>query len=149
MFAHLGENVTIQKRAIVGFRYRKGCRRARIGDNSIIRAFTVIYADVEIGCDLQTGHHALIREFTNIGNGVVVGSGTIIDGQTVIGDLVKIESRVYIPAHTRIGNRVFIGPGVVMTNDRYPQRLRSAYQPQGPVLQDGVSVGANVTILPG
>jgi len=148
MFAEVGENCLIQENAIVGLIYKEDCCKTRVGNNAIIRAFSVIYADVEVGSNFKTGHHVLIRENVKTGDNVLVGSGTIIDGYVEIGSFVKIESNVYVPTHTRIGSHVFIGPGVVLTNDKYPQRLRNEYEPQGPIIEDGVSIGANATILP-
>jgi acetyltransferase-like isoleucine patch superfamily enzyme len=148
-FAELGQNCIVQAHVILGLQYRTDCEKARVGDDAVIRAFTIVYADVELGNDVKTGHHVLIREYTHIGNRVVIGSGTIIDGYTTIGDFVKIEGRVYIPTHTTIGNYVFIGPGAVLTNDKYPLRRRDEYEPCGPIVGDNVSIGANATILPG
>jgi acetyltransferase-like isoleucine patch superfamily enzyme len=148
-FVELGKNCVIQDPVVLGLKYTEVCNPARIGDFAVIRAFTVIYADVTAGDRLKTGHGALVREKTRIGDRVVIGSGVVIDGHTEIGDRVKIESNAYIPAHTSIGNDVFIGPNAALTNDRYPQRLRDDYRPEGPVLEDGVSIGANATILPG
>jgi len=73
----------------------------------------------------------------------------VIDGNVEIGDRVKIETHSFIPTHTKIGSDVFIGPNVVMTNDKYPQRLRDQYEPIGPIIEDSVSIGANSTVLPG
>jgi acetyltransferase-like isoleucine patch superfamily enzyme len=120
-----------------------------IGDRAEIRWGTVIYGDTQIGDDFKTGHSAMIRERTVVGNRVVIGTNTVVDGNVTIGDDVKIESSVYIPTHATIGSQVFIGPGAVLTNDKYPQRLRDQYVPSGPVLEDSVTVGANSTILPG
>lgn len=149
MYAKLGKGCEVQENVILGLEYARGCKQAIVGDRAIIRWGTVIYADVEIGDDFKSGHSAVIREKTRIGNRVVVGSNTVIDGNVEIGDFVKIESSVYIPTHTKIGSYVFIGPGAVLTNDKYPQRLRDEYEPLGPVLEDSVTVGANATILPG
>ncbi len=148
-FAELGLNCIIQEQVILGLPYQTGCQKVKIGDNGVIRAFTTIHADVEMGHAVKTGHYVLIREHTRIGNQVVIGTGTIIDGYTTIGDFVKIEGRVYIPTHTTIGNYVFIGPGAVLTNDKYPLRCRDNYEPRGPIIEDNVSIGANTTILPG
>ncbi len=148
-FAVLGENCLVQENVIIGLKYREGCRAAKIGGNATIRALSVIYADVVIGDNFTTGHGIVIRENTRIGNRIVIGSGTVIDGNVEIGDRVKIESQAYIPTHTKIGSDVFIGPNVVLTNDRYPQRMRAQYEPLGPVIEDGVSIGANSTIMPG
>jgi len=149
MFAKVGENASVYDNVTLGLRYRDECQKVTIGENVIIRSYTIIYADVEIGDDFKTGHHVVIREHTKIGNRVVVGTNTVIDGNVTIGNFVKIESNVYIPTHTTIGNHVFIGPGAVLTNDKYPQRLRDRYEPKGPILEDSVTIGANATILPG
>ena len=148
-YAIVGENYTIQPLAMVGLAYRSGSEPAHLGEDAVVRAYTVIYADVVIGRGFRTGHHALIREHTTIGDYVLVGSGAIIDGHVVIGNYVSIQSRVYIPTHTTIGSYVFIGPAAVLTNDKYPLRQRRSYQPSGPIIADHVTIGANATLLPG
>ena len=147
--AVLGEGCTIQPLAIVGLEYRPGCGPARLGKDGIVRAYTIIYGDVTIGDGFRSGHHALIREYTTIGDYVLVGTSAIIDGHVTIGRQVSIQGRVYIPTHTQIGSFVFIGPGAVLTNDKYPLRQRASYRPEGPVLADHVTIGANATLLPG
>ncbi len=149
LYADCGADCQIDPSAIVGFRYKEECAKARLGNAVIIRAFTIVYADVSLGSNVKTGHHVLIRENTVAGDRIVIGSGAIIDGNVSIGNFVKIESQVYIPTHTTIGDYVFIGPGAVLTNDRYPLRRRAEYNPQGPVLEDNVTIGANSTVLPG
>lgn len=147
--AQIGSNCIIQPQAIVGLVYHPDCGPAHLGAEGIVRAYTVIYGDVNIGEGLRTGHHALIREHTTLGNYVLVGSSTIIDGHVQIGDYVSIQSRVYVCADTVIGSYVFIGPGAVFTNDKYPLRQRATYKSLGPILADHVTIGANVTLLPG
>ena len=149
MNAQLGSACKIQDNVVVGLEYAEGCGQAHVGDRAEIRWGTIIYGDVHIGDDFKTGHTAMIREKTVIGNKVVIGTNTVIDGNVTIGDHVKIESNVYIPTHTTIGSQVFIGPGAVLTNDKYPQRLRDQYEPAGPIVEDSVTIGANATILPG
>ena len=144
-----GAECQIHPECIIGLKYKLECQPVRLGAGAIIRAGTIIYADVQIGDDFQTGHHVLIRENTNIGNHVVVGTNTVIDGQVTIADFVKIESNCYIPTHTEIGTRVFLGPNVTLTNDRYPLKMRDRYVPEGPVIEDGVTLGAGVVVCPG
>lgn len=149
MYVTLGKDCVVQDGVLLGLKYKEGCRQAVIGDEAVIRWGTVIYADVEIGDRFKTGHAVMIREKTRIGDRVVVGTNTVIDGTVTIGSFVKLESNVYVPTHTTIGNQCFIGPGAVLTNDKYPQRLRDEYEPMGPVLEDSVTIGANATLLPG
>jgi acetyltransferase-like isoleucine patch superfamily enzyme len=119
----------------------------KIGSNAIIRTGSIIYSDVEIGDNLQTGHNILVRENTTIGDNVLIGTNVVIDGNTKIGNNVSIQSNVYIPTNTIIEDNIFIGPCAVLTNDKYP--IRKKYDLKGPILRNGVSVGANSTLLPG
>ena len=144
-----GEECVIQPGATVGLRYREGCGPAVLGDHVTVRSGAVVYGDVVMGERCQTGHNVLIREHTRIGRHVVIGTNTVIDGQVEIGDFVKIESNCYIPTHVTIGSRVFFGPGVVLTNDKYPLKDRDNYRPDGPIIEDGVTLGAGVVIAPG
>ena len=143
------ESVMIQDGAVVGLIYRNGCEETLIGSYSTIRSGTLIYADVHTGEYLQTGHNVVIRENTRIGSHVLVGTGSIIDGQVEISDFVKLMANCYIPTHTRIGMRVFIGPNVVLTNDRYPLKMRNDYRPEGPTIEDFVTLGGGVVVVPG
>ncbi|WP_345786335.1 DapH/DapD/GlmU-related protein [Halobellus salinisoli] len=118
-----------------------------IGAGARIRSGTVIYPDVRIGENFTTGHDAVVREDTWIGDDVLVGTKTVIDGTTTIGDRTSLQTGVYVPSETSIGSDVFVGPRAVLTNDPYP--ARTDVELVGPALKDGVSVGANATLLPG
>ena len=120
---------------------------AQIGDNAIIRPASIIYCDVIIGDNLRTGHNVMVRENSKIGNNVLIGTNVVIDGYTIIGNNVSIQSNVYIPTNTVIEDNVFLGPCSVLTNDKYPIRLKFGLK--GPILRKGASIGANSTILPG
>jgi acetyltransferase-like isoleucine patch superfamily enzyme len=126
---------------------KSGFAGSVIGDRAIIRSGTIIYCDVIIGDDFSCGHNVLIREKTRIGHRVAIGTASIIEGRVNIGNDVSLQSLVYVPTDTIIGNHVFIGPNTVLTNDRYPPSRIGGLR--GPVLSDGASVGANVTVLPG
>nr|WP_319376937.1 acyltransferase [uncultured Methanoregula sp.] len=147
----VGENARIFEPVTLGFPSREnmdktGFTGSIIGKNATLRSGTIIYCDVIIGDDFQTGHNVMIREKTRIGNHVAIGTSTVIDGKVTIGNNVSIQSMVYIPTDTRIGNHVFIGPNTVLTNDRYPP---SYGRMEGPLIKDRAAIGANATILPG
>lgn len=148
-YVEAGGHCIFQPNTILGFRYREDCAPFRLGNDGCIRIGTIIYGDVVAGDDFQTGHNVMIREMTTFGSHIVIGTNTVIDGNVVIGDFVKIESNCYIPTHVTIGSRVFIGPGVVLTNDRYPQKMRDQYKPEGPTIEDGVTLGSGVVVVPG
>lgn len=118
-----------------------------IGRESTIRSGAIIYPNVRIGDRLTTGHDIVIREGTTVGDDVVVGTKTVIDGTSTIGSGVSMQTGVYVPRETTIGDDVFLGPHAVLTNDPYP--IRREVDLVGPILEDGVSVGANATLLPG
>jgi acetyltransferase-like isoleucine patch superfamily enzyme len=146
MDCELGPGATIHESAIVGHVYDTDCEPAILGADATVRGGTTIYADVIAGDRLQTGHNALIRERTELGDDVLVGSGTVIDGTSTIGSNVSLQTGVYIPSYTTIGSKVFLGPHAVLTNDPYP--LREEVDLKGPTLEDHVSIGANATLLP-
>jgi len=148
-FVEAGENCQFQPGTILGFRYKEECAPFRIGDNGRVRSGTIIYADVSAGEFFQTGHNVMVREYTVFGDHIVVGTNTVIDGHVTIGNFVKVESNCYIPTHVTIGSRVFFGPGVVLTNDKYPLKMRDAYEPDGPTIEDGVTLGAGAVVCPG
>lgn len=141
------DGATISDEATVGVDYDAASDPPEIGDDSVVRAGTIVYDDVVAGDGLQTGHHALIREQTILGDNVLVGTQAVIDGATTTGNDVSMQTGVYLPRETHIGNRVFLGPNATLLNDQYP--LRIDRQLEGPTLEDDVSVGANATILPG
>lgn len=134
----LSKNTRVEDHSFIG---------VKIGDNAVIRPNTTVYCDVVIGNNLRTGHNALVRERTLVGDSVLIGTNVVIDGNTTIGSHVSIQSNVYIPTGTVIEDSVFLGPCSVLTNDKYPIRVK--YDLKGPVLRKGVSVGANATLLPG
>ncbi len=144
-----GKDCRLHENCIVGFKYKPESKPARLGNFANVRSGTVIYGDVQIGDHFQTGHNVLVRENTTIGEHVVIGTNTVVDGNLTIGNFVKIESNCYICTNVTIGNRVFFGPNVTLTNDRYPLKMRDRYIPEGPIIEDGVSLCAGVVVCPG
>ena len=88
---------------------------------------------------------SVICDGATIGADCVLHSPIWIGKEVVIGDRVKIQAFAFIPDGVTIGDDVFIGPHVTFCNDRYPPsgKLEHTY------VENGVSIGANATILPG
>ena len=118
-----------------------------INEHAVIRSHSVFYRDVVVGHHVRTGHRVTVREGCRVGNHVLIGSNVVIDSHCRIGSHVSIQSNVYLPTGTQVGDHVFLGPNCVILNDRYP--IRTGSKLDGPTLERGVTVGGNVTILPG
>ncbi len=116
-----------------------------IGENVVIRPFTVVYEGSRIGDNVETGHFVLIREEVEVGEGSLIGTNTIVDGYVRIGRNVRIESGVYIPPKTIIEDNVFLGPHATITNDKYPVSKRLV----GVTIRRGAVIGANSTLIAG
>ncbi len=149
---HLGKNVEIESPVILG-RPPRGKKPGElplvIGDNAIIRAFTVIYAGVTIGSDFQTGHGAMIREDNIIGDKVSVGTHAVLEFGNRIGNGSRIHSQCFLEMVT-IGNHVFVGPNVVFTDDPHPMGCDHYKECKGGAnVEDLVKIGAGCIIMPG
>ncbi len=112
-----------------------------IGEDTKIWAFAHVMAGAEIGADCNIGDHVFIETGATVGNGVTI----------------KNNALVWKGVH--IADYVFIGPNVVFTNDRRPRSPRMPLMKEKglsesdwlveTVVEEGASVGANATILPG
>jgi acetyltransferase-like isoleucine patch superfamily enzyme len=146
----LGDNVLVEDYCIVGLPF-KGMKDEStiIGDHSIIRAGTYIYAGNHIGKHFQTGNKANIRELNQIGDHVSIGTSSVIEHHVEIGNWVRIHSQVFIPEYCLLEEKCWIGPNVVLTNATYPKHPTIKQNLQGVRLRRNSKIGANTTILPG
>ncbi len=119
-----------------------------IGDNALIRAFSVIYCNTTIGNNFKTGFGVMIRENNKIGDDVSIGTHSELGPENVIENNVRIHSACFLEGVT-LKQNVFIGPGVFFTNDPHPACPKYEECERGAVVEDNVSIGANSTILPG
>lgn len=101
-----------------------------------------------LGEDCRIWHGAHIREGAVVGDGTSIGRGAYIDTNVSIGRNCKVQNYACIYSGATIGNDVFIGPHVCFTNDREPRAV-GPWEPQPTIVQPGVSIGANATILCG
>ena len=148
----LGEGTAVEPYCILGTPPRgakDGELATSIGDGSVIRSHTVIYAGNVIGRNFQTGNKVNIRESNRIGNNVSVGTLSVIEHHVEIGDGVRIHTQAFIPEYSVLEAGCWIGPNVVLTNAKYPLSPGVKDQLAGAVIRKGAKIGANATILPG
>lgn len=114
------------------FVHDKGiCESNNIGEGTRIWAFSHVLSGAKIGTDCNICDHVFIENDVIIGNGVTIKNGVQIwDG-------------------IRIGNDVFVGPNVTFTNDKFPRSRQYPERFLETIIEDGASIGANATILPG
>jgi acetyltransferase-like isoleucine patch superfamily enzyme len=113
----------------------------QVGDDTKIWAFAHVMAGAVIGADCNIGDQAFIETGATVGNGVT------------------IKNNVLIWKGVRIADYAFIGPNVVFTNDLRPRSPRMPLMKEKAlaeadwlvetVVEEGASIGANATILPG
>ena len=118
----------------------------RIGHGSIIRSGAIIYEDVHVGIQFQSGNKACIREKVRIGDFCSVGTDSDIQADVHIDHYTRIHSSVHLAAGARAGKYVWILPGCTFTNDN----LFPAFShPSPPVIGDYSVIAANCFFYPG
>ncbi len=149
---HLGKTIKIGDFVVIGVLprgYEEGEIETYIGDNSVIRSHTSIYAGNRIGKNFQTGHGTRIREFNEIGNNVSIGTNSVVEFKVKIEDRVRIHSQAFIPEYCVLKKNAWIGPRVVLTNAKYPRYPGVKEHLEGVIVGENAKIGANATILPG
>lgn len=114
------------------FVHEKGiCESESVGDGTRVWAFAHILSGATIGTNCNICDHVFIENDVVVGNDVTIKCGVQLwDG-------------------LRLGNRVFIGPNATFTNDRFPRSKQYPESFEQTIIEDGASIGANATILPG
>jgi UDP-2-acetamido-3-amino-2,3-dideoxy-glucuronate N-acetyltransferase len=102
-----------------------------IGKNTEIWQFVIILKNATIGKDCNINSHVFIENDVEIGNNVTIKPGVQLwDG-------------------LRVRNNVFIGPNVTFTNDIIPRSKNHLKPVIKTIINEGVSIGANSTIIAG
>ncbi|MDH0032431.1 MULTISPECIES: WxcM-like domain-containing protein [unclassified Acinetobacter] len=116
------------------------------------RPFIHPLSDVQsknIGQNTRVWQYSVILKDAVIGTGCNICAHTLIENDVCIGNNVTVKSGVYIWDGITLEDNVFIGPCVAFTNDKKP---RSKQYPEifaKTIVEQGASIGANATILPG
>jgi UDP-2-acetamido-3-amino-2,3-dideoxy-glucuronate N-acetyltransferase len=109
------------------------CESVQIGPRSRIWPFAVVQAGAVIGADVN------------------VCSGSFVEEGAVIGNGVTVKNNVSVWRGVRVADNVFLGPGCTFTNEVRPRAARRLPPTQlaTTVVEQGVTIGANATVLCG
>lgn len=110
----------------------------------------VVDAGARVGGGSYIWHFSHLMPGAEIGEGCNLGQNVFIAGGVRLGRGCKVQNNVSLFAGLTIGREVFIGPSAVFTNVRNPRagvNRRGEYTPT--IVEDGVTVGANATIVCG
>ncbi len=121
----------------------------RVGDNSIIRSHTTIYAKTRFGSRFNCGHGVRIRECTFVGSHTTIGTNTQIEGFAEIGDNVIIQTNSHIAQFSRMEDNTYMTVGAVLTNTLHPLCPKAKQCLRGVTMKRGAKVSVNVSVMPG
>lgn len=120
--------------------------RLVVGEGSLIRSHSTLYAGSTFGPGLRTGHQVVLREGLRAGAGLQVGTQSDLQGASEIGSHVRMHSGVFVPQGSRIGDFAWLFPRCVLANDPHPP---SDAATAGPVIEEYAVVGAGALVLAG
>ena len=102
-----------------------------------------------IGQKTKVWQYSVILPKAVIGENCNICAHTLIENDVVIGDNVTVKSGVYVWDGIILKDNVFIGPCVTFTNDKKPRSKQYPNEFPKTVVEEGASIGANATLLPG
>jgi len=107
------------------------CESADVGEGTRVWAFAHILPGARIGRDCN------------------ICDGVFVENDVRVGDRTTVKCGVQLWDGVRLGDDVFVGPNATFTNDAFPRSRRPLETTPETVVENGASIGANATILPG
>ncbi len=102
-----------------------------------------------VGAGTRVWAYAHVLPGARIGADCNICDQVFIENDVVVGDRVTVKCGVQLWDGLRIEDDVFIGPNATFTNDRFPRSKQYPESFPQTVVEQGASIGANATILPG
>lgn len=109
-------------------------------------------ADVQtqaIGAGTQVWQYTVVLAGARIGRDCNLNAHCFVENDVVMGDRVTLKCGVYLWDGMRVGDDVFIGPNATFVNDNHPRSKKYPGEFLPVVIANGVSIGANATVLGG
>jgi len=120
---------------------------------------TALVESESIGEGTRIWAYAHVLRGARVGANCNIGDHAFIESGAVLGNNITLKNQVCVWEGVTLGDDVFVGPQVAFTNDRYPRsprmpQVRDRYAEKErwlvrTVVEQGCSIGANATILPG
>ena len=108
-----------------------------------------VHSNARLDEGVMVWNWSKIREGVTIGDDTNIGQGVYIDFDTKIGKRCKIQNNVSVYHGVSVGDDVFIGPHATLTNDLVPRAHNEDWCISKTIIEDGVSIGANATVICG
>lgn len=110
----------------------------------------IVDEGAKVGDQSKIWHFSHIMSGAVIGENCSLGQNTFIANKVVIGSGCKIQNNVSLYEGVELGDDVFVGPSVVFTNVINPRaQVNRKSEYKATIIEEGVSIGANATILCG
>lgn len=109
-------------------------------------------ADVQtttLGGGTRIWQFVVILPKATLGDDCNICSHCFIENDVILGNRVTVKSGVQLWDGLRVGDDVFIGPNATFANDKFPRSRQHLDNVMETVIEDGASIGAGATVLPG
>ena len=108
--------------------------------------------DKQVIRDCKIGEGTKVWNFVNmyeceVGRDSMIGTFVEIQAGVKIGDRTRVQSHTFVCEMVTIGSDCFVAHGVMFINDTEPPQVERDKWKET-VIEDGVSIGSNATILP-
>jgi UDP-2-acetamido-3-amino-2,3-dideoxy-glucuronate N-acetyltransferase len=106
-------------------------------------------SSASVGAGTRIWQFVVVLKGASIGEDCNICSHCFIENDVIMGDRVTVKCGVQLWDGLRIADDVFIGPNVAFANDKFPRSGNRNFQFCTTVVEQGASIGAGATILPG
>jgi UDP-2-acetamido-3-amino-2,3-dideoxy-glucuronate N-acetyltransferase len=110
---------------------------------------TAIVESEQIGAGTRIWAYAHVMRGAIIGENCNLGDHSFVESGAVLGNNVTVKNGVAIWDQVQVGDGVFLGPNAALTNDLWPRSRKPDWQIVPTIIEAGVTIGANATIVCG
>ena len=131
--------------------YSKGKEEINKNDSSLkIHPSSIVDKGALIGENTKIWHWVHVCGGARIGQNVSLGQNVFVGNKVQIGDNCKVQNNVSVYDNVTLEDGVFCGPSCVFTNVTNPRAfINRKKEYKKTIVGDGVTLGANCTILCG